>query len=114
MDAISRHGRLAWKRLHRMIVFPTCGDVAILAVGRRGLDFGADDAVTFAGEPDTTADSFRGKILAARRSMWPEGEFRKQFPRTAGFMLAAMEISRVAGSVRRKLNCTGAVDAGCR
>lgn len=103
IGSIHKRGRLAWNRLRTMIVFPTLTDVALLAVGRRGLDFGVEDAVTFTGEPDTTANSFREKLSAARRSMWPEGEFRKQFPRAAGAFLFTLELGRFLRATSRTM-----------
>jgi hypothetical protein len=94
-------GRRAWSRLRRMIVYPTRKDVALLAVGRRAFDFGSDEAAEFSSSPNQTAQSWRAKLNAARGSMWPEGELRKQFPRVAGIFLLGWEGSRWLRALRR-------------
>ncbi|HSU68759.1 MAG TPA: hypothetical protein VLJ39_17900 [Tepidisphaeraceae bacterium] len=98
---LAHNGQVAWKRLRRMIVFPSVADVPLLAVGRRGLDFGADEFACFDGQLDTGPDSLRNRFLKARSSMWPEGELRKQFPRMATPLQAASELGRLARAVYR-------------
>jgi hypothetical protein len=87
---IERDGKAAWSRLRRMIVYPTLADIALLGVGRRTLDFGIDDTAEFSAA-DGRVRSLRAKLSAASNSMWPEGELRKQFPRSAGLMLHGLE-----------------------
>ena len=87
---IGRDGEAAWRHLRRMIVYPILADVALLGAGRRALDFGIDDTAEFSAA-DGVAQSLRAKLSAASNSMWPEGELRKQFPRSAGLMLHALE-----------------------
>jgi hypothetical protein len=100
IPSIKSRGEMAWSQLRRMIVFPTTEDVALLAVGRRCFDFGMDDGVEFTGQPPTASRSLREKLSTARASMWPEGEFRKQFPRAAVPFLLGLELSRFIKALR--------------
>jgi hypothetical protein len=104
LPAIHHCGQTAWKRLRRIIVFPTREDVALLAVGRRKLDFGIDEEAEFISRPDKMAQSLGDKLATARDSMWPEGELRKQFPRAASVLLLGSELSRLIGALRRASN----------
>jgi hypothetical protein len=101
--SIGHRGRTAWRRLRRMIVFPTKMDVALLAVGQRMLDFGINETAEFTSRLNQTDQSLRGKLGAARGSMWPEGELRKQFPNTAGIFLLGWELKRVLRALQRQL-----------
>jgi hypothetical protein len=107
IGSLHSRGRLAWNRLRRMIVFPTRDDVALLAVGRRPLGFGVNDSVTFTNQLDTAANSFRDKLSTSRCSMWPEGELRKQFPRTAGVFLLMSEMARFIRATYRTIIANG-------
>ena len=99
--SIRHRARSAWRRLRRMIVFPTQKDVELLAVGHRTLDFGIDESAEFTSSVNHTASSLRGKLSAARNSMWPEGELRKQFPNMAGVVLFGWELGRVLRALQR-------------
>jgi hypothetical protein len=99
---ISSRGQIAWSQLRRRIVFPTAQDVALLAVGRRNLDFGTDESAEFTSRLDQAGRSLREKLSVARASMWPEGEMRKQFPRTAGFFLVGSELLRLIRAPNRE------------
>ena len=101
LSSIESRGAAAWRRLRRRVVFPTAHDVALLAVGSRTVDFGIDERVEFTPRRDHKRRSLRDKFAAARDSMWPEGELRKQFPRTAGLFLAGSEMSRLIRAVTR-------------
>jgi hypothetical protein len=92
---ICSRGQIAWAQLRHRIVFPTTQDVALLAVGRRNLGFGIDETAEFTSRVDKAGRSMREKLLVARASMWPEGEMRKQFPRTASLFLAGSELLRL-------------------
>jgi hypothetical protein len=94
MNQISDRARRSWNNLRRKIVFPSCSDVSLLAAGRRDLNFGADRAVTFPDSQSKKANSLRDKVGAARCSMWPEGELRRQFPNAAWVFLLASEMKR--------------------
>jgi hypothetical protein len=102
IPSIQHCGQIAWSRLRRRIVFPTREDVALLAVGPRKWDFGLDETTEFTSRPDQMSRSLRAKFAAARASMWPEGELRKQFPRTAAVFLLGSELSRWARALRRE------------
>jgi hypothetical protein len=102
IPSIVPRGWIAWSELRRRIVFPTAKDVWLLSVGRRMLDFGTDEAVEFAHRPDNAVRSMRQKLSTAAASMWPEGELRKQFPRTAGVLLLGWELSRTMGALKRE------------
>lgn len=102
MPLVSSRARTAWSKLRRRIVFPTTQDVALLAVGRRDFDFGIDESVEFTNRPDNTARSLRDKLSVAGVSMWPEGEIRKQLPRTAIVFLAGSELSRLIRALIRE------------
>jgi hypothetical protein len=104
IPAIHHCGQTAWKRLRRIIVFPTREDVALLAVGRRKLDFGIDEDAEFISRPDKMAQSRRDKLATARGSMWPEGELRKQFPRAASVLQLGSELIRLIGALRHASN----------
>jgi hypothetical protein len=104
LPALHHCGQTAWKRLRRMIVFPTREDVALLAVGRRKFDFGIDETAEFTNQLGAAAQSLRDKLATARGSMWPEGELRKQFPRVAGVFLLGSELSRLIGALRGESN----------
>lgn len=58
------------------------------------MDFGVDDVVTFADSQGDTAASLRAKVNTVRESMWPEGDIRRLFPRSAVPLLATMEACR--------------------
>lgn len=101
ISSIEMLGARAWRRLQRRIVFPTRRDVVDLAVGRRGLDFGTDECVVFASQADATGVSWSDSLQTARQSIWPEGELRKQRPRTADVILLGWELSRLGGAIKR-------------
>jgi hypothetical protein len=101
LSSIESRGAIAWRRLRRRIVFPTAHDVALLAVGSRTVDFGIDESVEFTSRLDHARRSLRDRFAATKHSMWPEGELRKQFPRTAGLFLAGSEMSRLIRAVTR-------------
>jgi hypothetical protein len=102
IQSIHHCGRVAWNRLRHMIVFPTHEDVALLAVGRRQFDFGINETAEFTSKPDNTGGSLSDKLAAAHRSMWPEGELRKQFPRLAYLFLLSSELSRLVRAFGRQ------------
>jgi hypothetical protein len=101
LSSIESRGAIAWRRLRRRILFPTTHDVSLLAVGSRTVDFGIDESVEFSGRLDHTPRPLHDRFAAARDSMWPEGEMRKQFPRMAGLFLAGSELSRLIRAVTR-------------
>lgn len=94
IPSIEANGTMAWSQLRRMIVSPTNDDIALLAVGRRCLDFGMDENVEFTSRLGG-GRSFREQISAVRASIWPEGELTKQFPRAAGPLLLSLEFFRL-------------------
>lgn len=102
VPSIVPRGWTAWNELRRRIVFPTAGDVWLLAVGRRILDFGTDETVEFTHQPDNAVRSVRQKLSTAAASMWPEGELRKQFPHAAGVLLLGLELFRTLGALGRE------------
>jgi hypothetical protein len=71
----------------------------LLGVSPRSLDFGVDDLVIF-GEPVSNASPLR-RIAEVRDSIWPEGEIRRLFPKTAGIWLHLIEVSRTIASAYR-------------
>lgn len=99
---INSRGQVAWSQLRRRIVFPTTQDVALLAVGRRNLDFGMDESAEFTSRLDKAGGSLREKLSVAGASMWPEGEMRKQFPRTACLFLVGSELLRLIRALNRE------------
>lgn len=102
MSSIRRRGQMAWSQLRRMIVFPTRKDVELLSVGERAFNFGSAESAEFSSLPDHRARSWRAKFAAARDSMWPEGELRKQFPSTAGVFLLGWELMRLLRALQRQ------------
>jgi hypothetical protein len=102
MRLIRSRARVAWSQLRRKIVFPSAEDVALLAAGRRHVDFGIDETVEFTNRLDPVPRSLLDKLLAAKASMWPEGEIRKQFRRTALLFLAGSEFSRLLRAANRE------------
>ena len=107
--AIGGAAREAWKRLRRMIVYPTLADVALLAVGRRELDFGFDDAVAFNPISEERTRTIRSRIALIEASIWPEGELKKQFPRSAVVALRGLEALRL---IRALINSSGGTIGG--
>ena len=105
---IYSRGQIAWSQLRRRIVFPTTQDVALLAVGRRNLDFGMDESAEFTSQLDKGGRSLCEKLSVARASMWPEGEIRKQFPRAAGLFLVGSELLRLIRAPNRESVFDGA------
>ena len=97
--AILERSTRAWRALRRRIVYPTSEDVLLLGVSPRSLDFGVDDLVIF-GEPVSNASPLR-RIAEVRDSIWPEGEIRRLFPKTAGIWLHLIEVSRTIASAYR-------------
>ncbi len=97
--AILERSTRAWQALRKRIVYPTSEDVLILGVSSRGIDFGFDDLVSF-GEPVLQAGPLR-RIAGVRDSIWPEGEIRRLFPKTAGIWLHLIEASRTIASTYR-------------
>jgi hypothetical protein len=95
VNVIPGRAAAAWKRLRRMIVFPCRHDVRLLAVGHRCLDFGIEETVPFTEVIDCPAAGFHSRRAAYRRSMWAEGELRKQFPYAATAVLPCWEAGRV-------------------
>lgn len=60
----------AWRRLWRMIVFPSARDAAILDAGERSRDFGRDDAVSAI---SARAGGVGATLRAIKQARWKEG-----------------------------------------
>lgn len=99
---IGEAARVAWRRLRHMVVYPTLADVALLAVGRRELDFGSDEAVDFGPATSDEPRTLWIRISTANGSIWPEGELKKQFPRSAGAALRCLETLRLLSALARQ------------
>lgn len=101
VSSIPKHSSDAWQQLRRLIVYPRQGDLALLGVTARGVDFGFDDIVSF-GE-STLSRSLLAKIARVRASIWPEGEMRRLFPRTAWVWLRILETNRTLTAITRAM-----------
>lgn len=104
--ALASKAEAAARIFRRMVVRPTRRDVELLAVGTRSLGFGSAEVATFVAEISDRATTLPERIGRTRRSMWPEGELRRQFPIAATPVLAIAEWSRWARSVIRSVRRT--------
>ena len=66
------------------------------------MDFGMDESAEFTSRLDKAGGSLREKLSVAGASMWPEGEMRKQFPRTACLFLVGSELLRLIRALNRE------------
>ena len=94
----------AWRAFRKHIVYPEAKDVVLLGVAHRGVDFGFNDLVSF-GATDSNTGAL-SRIAQVRASIWPEGEIRRLFPKTAAVWLHLLEASRVVTSLHRPLMVT--------
>lgn len=102
VPAISKLSTKAWQYLRKQVVYPSLDDLALLGAAERGVDFGFDDVVKF-GE-SAIPKTILGKVSLVRASIWPEGEVRRLFPKTAKIWLRILEVNRTLISVLRVIN----------
>jgi hypothetical protein len=86
-SAIFADASKAWKRLHRLVVWPTPHEAQLLMVGERSRDFGRTDMVSALANPTERA----GRLAAVRRSLWREGATALAFPATRIVIQAALQ-----------------------
>jgi len=98
---IATNSTRAWSELQRAVIYPTAQNVEVLGVSPRSVDFGFDEQEPFGYA--SQAPSTLSKLRKAQSSMWPEGELRMAFPRSAGIAHKAMEAIRVVSTLRRGL-----------
>jgi hypothetical protein len=84
----------SWKILHRMIIYPRKQDLLLLQVGPRELNFGTDEKVFFTSTDFGENGFSNNKASRPSLSIWPEGELRRQYPRSAGLLLTMSELLR--------------------
>jgi hypothetical protein len=77
---------LAWKRLHRAIVWPSPNDHETLLVQERSRDFGRSEAV-----PVIRQEDGRAGLRHIKSSLWREGAIVERFPVSRWIWLGAVQ-----------------------